>query len=121
MLIPFRTGKAKDNLDETSVGIVVLRFGNAVLLSQYHTNFFCHEMDCPVLDEATGKVVNKFQKPLKFMKELILLYSTSGDWIFDGLGEYFTFKQTYILIIRITKSTSEVSSPLVRFVVISAT
>ena len=55
-------------------------------MNQYHTNFFCHEMDNPVIDDAAGKAVNIFQKPLEFMMELIGLYSAPGDWIFDGLG-----------------------------------
>ena len=96
----FSIGKARDSLDETTIGMVVLRFGNSSTLSEYHTNYFCYEMDSPVIDDATGKVVNKFQKPLKFMKELILLYSTSGDWIFDGLGgigEYCNIQALYQL------------------------
>ena len=32
-------------------------------LGQFHANFFCHEMDSPVIDDGTGKVVNNFQKP----------------------------------------------------------
>ena len=55
-------------------------------LGQFHANFFCHEMDSPVIDDGTGKVVNNFQKPLKFMQELTVLFSAPGDWIFDGLG-----------------------------------
>lgn len=43
-------------------------------------------MDSPVTDDATGKVVNDAQKPLKFMDELIGLYSAPGDWVLDGLG-----------------------------------
>lgn len=79
-------GKVFDGLDERTVGLVVLRFGNPVPLNYYHANFFSFEMDPPVIDDATGKPVNQFQKPLKFMEELVNLYSAPGDWILDGLG-----------------------------------
>ena len=79
-------GKVFDGLDERTVGLVVLRFGNPVPLNYYHANFFSFEMDPPVIDDATGKPVNQFQKPLKFMEELVSLYSAPGDWILDGLG-----------------------------------
>lgn len=82
----FLIGKTRDTLDEAAIGMVILRFGQILQLGQYHTNFFCHEMDCPVIDDATGKPVNILQKPLKLMSELIELYSAPGDWIFDGLG-----------------------------------
>ena len=64
----------------------MLRFGNPLPLNYYHTNLFSYEVDLPVVDDATGKVVNQFQKPLKLVEELINLYSTPGDWILDGLG-----------------------------------
>ena len=64
----------------------MLRVGNPGPLNYYHADFFSFEMDPPVIDDATGKPVNPFQKPLKFMGELVYLYSAPGDWILDGLG-----------------------------------
>ena len=54
-------------------------------------------MDNPVIDDAIGKAVNIFQKPLKFMKELIGLYSAPEDWIFDGLGGIGTYAHCMLI------------------------
>lgn len=73
----------------------MLRFGNPLPLNYYHTNLFSYEVDLPVVDDATGKVVNQFQKPMKLVEELINLYSTPGDWILDGLGGTGMFRTVY--------------------------
>ena len=58
-------------LDEIAAGVVVGRSGQAVPLSKPHDNIFIHQQD-------GGQV------PLSFLKEVIELFSSPGDWVLAG-------------------------------------
>ena len=62
-------------LDETAIGLVVGRSGQAAPLLKSHTNVFIYEED----DEG--------QIPLSFLKDIIEIYSAPGDWILAGPTE----------------------------------
>lgn len=71
-------------LDEIAVGLVVGRSGQPIPLSKPNGNVFLHKTDYHVLDKATNKHVYRDQKPLSFIKEVIEIYSSPGDWILAG-------------------------------------
>ena len=58
-------------LDEIAAGVVVGRSGQALPLSKPHDNIFIHQQD-------GGQV------PLSFLKEVIELFSSPGDWVLAG-------------------------------------
>ena len=58
-------------LNEIAVGVVVVGSGQAIPLSKPHHNIFIHEED-------------EGQVPLCFLKEVIDLFSSAGDWVLAG-------------------------------------
>lgn len=71
-------------LDEIAIGIVVGRSGEDLCLSKPHGNVFMHEED------------GEGQKPLSFLKEIISIYSSPGDWILTGPTGIGMFLSSYI-------------------------
>ena len=78
-------GGTTNRLDETAIGLIISRMGVLSPLPEYHSNFE-FDMDPFLVDDATKKPVNYGQKPVDLMTEILSLYSSEGDWIFDGLS-----------------------------------
>ena len=74
-------------LDNVLTGLVIARMGQLVPLSEKHHNFFVHDLETPVLDNATKKPLYLGQKPIKLLNDIISLYACKGDWVFSGPSE----------------------------------
>ena len=87
-----RAGATSVKLLETACGIIIVRSGNPVPLPSTQCNCFTFEQDPLLLSETDHKPLCTQQKPVKFYKDMLSLYTTEGEWIlngFSGLGEHF--------------------------------
>ena len=61
--------------------------GTLVPLQERHNNLFVHDMEGPLMDQATKKPFFSSQKPIALINDIISLYSIKEDWIFSGPSE----------------------------------
>lgn len=62
-------------LNETVFVVVVCQNGSPLSLSESQDNYFIHEMDPFVIDNATNRVVYEGQKLLGLFVDLVKLYT----------------------------------------------
>ena len=56
------------------------------MLNDRSSNILIFENDPLYVDEGTHKAMNSSQKPVAFSDRLIQLFTSPGDWVFDGLS-----------------------------------
>ena len=52
--------------------------GQLVPLSERHNNLFIHDLETPVLDNATKKPLYPGQKPINLLNDIISLYTCNS-------------------------------------------
>jgi hypothetical protein len=72
-------------LKETAGGMVIIRYGNPPPVTNNQTNCFLFEKEPPVMNEDR-KPLSPGQKPTKFFRDFVRLYSSEGEWILSGFG-----------------------------------
>lgn len=84
----FPTGKnaSMKCLHESASGLLITRCGNPPPLRYFADNSFHFAHDNFCVNDATGRLINATQKPVVFFGKLIDLYTTAGEWVFDGLS-----------------------------------